>query len=68
MKLLPISLSLFALVISAGCAMDGSGTRAMGATSGSSSTEARLYCKDGQYTTKKIGCAAGVERELPATQ
>lgn len=63
MKMLSVSLPLVALALCAGCASDGSGTSAMGANA---SQEPRtLYCRDGAYVTKSMGCAAGVERVLP---
>ena len=53
--------------------MDQSGDRAMGAgPTASASTERTLYCKDGAYMPKSLGCPAGVERDMtppaPATQ
>lgn len=40
-------------------------TSAMGAGPTTTASEERtLYCKDGSYVTKSVGCAAGVEREL----
>ena len=47
--------------------MDRPSTSAMGANP--ASTQRTLYCKDGAYVTKAMGCAAGVERDLtpPAT-
>jgi hypothetical protein len=41
------------------------GTSAMGAGPVSSaSAERTLYCKDGSYVTKSVGCAAGLERDM----
>jgi hypothetical protein len=63
MKLLPACFSLVVLVC-AGCATQ-SGTRAMGAgPAAKASTDRTLYCKDGAYVPKSVGCAAGVERDL----
>lgn len=64
MTKLSVSLPLLALALCAGCAMDRPSTGAMGASSASS--QRTLYCKDGAYVTKEMGCAAGVERVLPA--
>ena len=65
MRMLPVSIPLLALVVCAGCASDQSGTSTMGAGStASASNERTLYCKDGAYMPKSIGCPAGVEREL----
>lgn len=65
MKSLSLASSLLAVAVCAGCAMDRSGTRSMGAGPGSSaSSEATLYCKDGAHVSKSTGCAAGVEREM----
>ena len=45
--------------------MDQSSTKAMGASPATTvSTERTLYCKDGAYVAKSVGCAAGVERDL----
>ena len=44
--------------------MDRPSTSAMGASA--DSTQRTLYCKDGAYVTKAMGCAAGVERVLPS--
>jgi len=65
MKMLAVSasVSLLAIGVCAGCAMDRSSTRAMGA-SPAASEQRTLYCKDGAYATKSVGCIAGVEREL----
>lgn len=65
MKKLPVSVSLVALVLCAGCAMNQPSTGAMGAAPASTaSSERTLYCKDGAYMPKSIGCAAGVERDM----
>ena len=65
MKMLRVSFPLLAVALSAGCAMDRSGTSAMGAgPSTTASTQRTLYCKDGAYVTKSVGCAAGVERDM----
>ncbi len=68
MRMLPVSLSLLTLALCAGCAMDKSNTSAMGAGP-TASAERSLYCKDGSYVTKSVGCAAGLERDMtpPAT-
>lgn len=65
MRMLQISFSLLALAC-AGCAMDRNSTSAMGAGPVSTaSNERTVYCKDGQYVTKSVGCGgAGVERDL----
>ena len=44
--------------------MDRSSTSAMGAGPTSASTQRTLYCKDGTYATKSMGCAAGLERDM----
>lgn len=70
MRMLPVSLPLLSLAVCAGCAMEQPGTSAMGAgPSSTASAERTLYCKDGSYVTKSVGCAAGVERDMtpPAT-
>lgn len=70
MRMLPVSFSLLALAVVAGCAMQQPGTSTMGAgPSSTASAERTLYCKDGSYVTKSVGCAAGVERDMtpPAT-
>lgn len=65
MTMLPVSLSLLALSVCAGCAMEQPGTSTMGAGPASTaSAERTLYCKDGSYVTKSVGCAAGVERDM----
>jgi hypothetical protein len=66
MKLLSLCLPVLTLVVCAGCSTNPPGTSAMGAgpTTTASSEERTLYCKDGSYVTKSVGCAAGVEREL----
>jgi hypothetical protein len=77
---MPVSIPLLALAVCAGCAQPtatatGAGpTTAMGAgpspsPGATASNERTLYCKDGSYVTKKVGCAGGVERDLtpPAT-
>jgi hypothetical protein len=65
MKMLSLAFPLAALAVCAGCAMDQSRTSAMGAgPATTASNERTLYCKDGSYVTKSVGCAAGVEREL----
>lgn len=63
MRILPLAFPLLAVAVCAGCAMDQSGTRSMGA-SGSASNEPMLYCKDGAHVSKSTGCGAGVEREI----
>jgi hypothetical protein len=74
MKMLSISLPFAAFAVFSGCAMHEPGTTAMGAGPVSTaSTERTLYCKDGSYVTKSVGCAAGVERDMtpaaaPATR
>ena len=64
MKMLPVAAPLL-LALCAGCAMDRTDTSAMGAgpatTGGSDRT---LYCKDGAYVSRSMGCAAGVERDM----
>ena len=68
MKMLPAALPLLALAVCAGCAQRG--TAVMGAgPAPTPSAERTLYCKDGSYVSKSVGCAAGVERDLtpPAT-
>lgn len=62
MKILSLASSLLAVAVCAGCAMDQSGTRSMGAGPGSS--DVTLYCKDGAHVSKSTGCAAGVERDM----
>jgi hypothetical protein len=65
MKMLPVSLSLMALVC-AGCATQPS-TSAMGAgrPNAASAEKRTVYCKDGAYVTKSVGCGgAGVERDM----
>jgi hypothetical protein len=63
MKMLPVCLSLLVLAC-AGCATQ-SGTSAMGAgPAAKASNERTLYCKDGAYVTKSMGCAAGLERDM----
>jgi hypothetical protein len=65
MRTLALSFSLLAAAVGAGCAMEHSGTGMMGAgPSSSASAERTLYCKDGSYVTKSVGCAGGVERDL----
>jgi len=66
MKTQRLVLPLLVLAASAGCAMNRPGTSAMGGPADTASTERTLYCKDGSYVTKSVGCAAGVERELPS--
>lgn len=64
MRMLPVSFSLLAAVCG-GCAMEQSGTSTMGAGPASTASgERTLYCKDGSYVTKSVGCAAGVERDM----
>jgi hypothetical protein len=68
--MLPVSFSLLAFAVCVGCAMKQPGTSAMGAgPTSSASAERTLYCKDGSYVTKSVGCAAGLERDMtpPAT-
>lgn len=64
MQMLPVSVSLLAIALCAGCAKDQSGTSAMGGPAATASTERTLYCKDGAYMPKSIGCPAGVERDM----
>jgi len=67
MRMLPVFSPLLAFAVCTGCAMDQSstGTSAMGAGPVSSaSAERTLYCKDGSYVTKSVGCAAGLERDM----
>jgi hypothetical protein len=65
MQMLPVSVPLLALALCAGCAMDQNSTSAMGAGPTTTASSARtLYCKDGSYVQKSVGCAAGVERDL----
>jgi hypothetical protein len=68
--MLPLSLSVLGLLVCAGCSTQRSDTGAMGAgPSTTASAERTLYCKDGSYVAKSVGCAAGLERDLtpPAT-
>jgi hypothetical protein len=65
MKMLPVSLSLFALAVGAGCAQQQPSTSAMGAgPATTASADRTVYCKDGSYVAKSVGCAAGVERDM----
>jgi hypothetical protein len=65
MRTLPVSLSLLTLAIGAGCAMQQPSTSSMGAAPASTASADRmLYCKDGSYVAKSVGCAAGVERDM----
>lgn len=66
MMTVPLSFSLLAVALCAGCAMEHSGSSAMGAgPATSASAERTLYCKDGSYVTKSVGCGpAGLERDL----
>jgi len=62
MKKFSVSLSLVAVALCAGCATEGVGLIGVDAATGEPRV---LYCKDGAYVTKSMGCGAGVERVLP---
>ena len=67
MRILPVSSSLLALAVCAGCAQQPS-TTAMGAGPGDARA---VYCRDGAWMSKSIGCGShgGVERDAtPAAQ
>ena len=66
MQMLPVSIPLLALAVCAGCAMDRPSTSAMGAgPTTTASTQRTLYCKDGSYVQKSVGCGgAGLERDM----
>lgn len=65
MQILSVSVPLVALAVCAGCAMDQPRSTEMGAgAAGTASNERMLYCKDGAYMPKSIGCPAGVERDM----
>lgn len=61
MKKFSVSLSLVAVALCAGCATEGVGPIGVDTATGEPRV---LYCKDGAYVTKSMGCGAGVERVL----